>query len=131
MNEPTLTIVGNLTADPEIRNTQNGKTVAGFTVASTPRTFNRQTSQWEDGEALFIRCALWGDPAQNLTSLTKGTRVIVTGRLRQQSWTTKDGEKRTGVQLEVDDLGASVKFATVQVNRNQRGEGWADDGAPF
>src|SRR5664279_4156038 len=102
--ETVITVVGNLTADPELRFTASGAAVANFTVASTPRTFNRTSGEWEDGPALFLRCGLWRQPAENVAeSLTKGARVIVTGRLRQRSFETKEGDKRTVIELEVDE----------------------------
>ena len=124
MNDTTLTIIGNLTADPELRFTPAGAAVANFTVASTPRTFDRQTNEWKDGEALFLRCALWKDAAENLTeSLTRGARVIVTGRLKQRSFETREGEKRTVIELEVDEIGPSLRYATAKVTKAARGGG--------
>ncbi len=105
-------------AEPELRFTPAGLAVANFTVASTPRKFNAQTNQWEDGDALFLRCSLWRQPAENVAeSLTKGARVLVTGRLHQRSFETKEGEKRTVVELDVDEIGPSLKYATVKVNK--------------
>ena len=122
--ETVITVVGNLTADPELRFTASGAAVANFTVASTPRTFNRNSGEWEDGQPLFLRCGLWRQPAENLAeSLTKGTRVIVTGRLRQRSFETKDGEKRTVIELEVDEIGPSLRYATATVSRASRSVG--------
>jgi single-strand DNA-binding protein len=119
--ETTLTVVGNLTSDPELRFTPGGHAVANFTVAATPRTFNRQTNEWEDGETLFLRANLWRDAAENLAeSLTKGSRVIVVGRLKSRSYETKEGEKRTVIELEVDEIGPSLKYATAKVQRTQR-----------
>jgi single-strand DNA-binding protein len=119
--ETTLTIVGNLTDDPELRYTPNGAAVANFTVASTPRYFDKAASEWRDGDALFVRCNLWKQPAENMAeSLTKGARVIVVGRLKQRSYTAKDGQERTVFELEVDEVGASVKFATVKVVKPER-----------
>ena len=116
-----ITVVGNLTADPELRFTQSGVAVANFTVASTPRTFDRQSGEWKDGEALFMRCNLWRQPAENTAeSLTRGARVIVTGRLKQRSFETKEGEKRTVVELEVDEIGPSLRYATAKVNKVSR-----------
>ena len=116
--ETRVTVVGNLTADPELRYTASGAPVADFTVAATPRTFDRATGEWKDGDPLFLRCNLWRQPAENTaTSLTKGARVIAEGVLRQRSFETKDGEKRTVVELDVDEIGASLRYATVQVNR--------------
>ncbi len=122
--ETIITVVGNLTADPELRFTPSGAAVANFTVASTPRTFDRQTNEWKDGEALFLRCNIWRDAAENVTeSLSKGTRVVVQGRLKQRSFETREGEKRTVVELEVDEIGPSLKYATAKVNKASRGGG--------
>lgn len=116
--ETPLTIIGNLTADPELRFTASGAPVANFTVASTPRTFDRQTNEWKDGEALFMRCSIWRDVAENVTeSLKKGMRVIVQGNLKQRSYETRDGEKRTVVEMEVDEVGPSLRYATANVSR--------------
>ena len=118
MNETTLTIVGNLTADPELRFTPSGVAVANFTVASTPRTFDRQSGEWKDGEALFLRCNIWRQAAENVAeTLTRGSRVIVQGRLKQRSYETSEGEKRTVIELEVDELGVSLRFATARPQR--------------
>jgi len=122
--ETVITVVGNLTADPELRFTQSGAAVANFTVASTPRTFDRQTNEWKDGDALFLRCSVWRQAAENVAeSLTRGARVVVTGRLRQRSFETKEGEKRTVVELEVDEIGPSLRYATAKVNKTSRGSG--------
>lgn len=122
--DTVITVVGNLTADPELRFTPSGAAVANFTVASTPRTFDRQTNEWKDGEALFMRCNIWRDAAENVAeSLTKGSRVIVSGRLKQRSYETREGEKRTVVELEVDEIGPSLRYATAKVNRASRGGG--------
>lgn len=119
--ETILTILGNLTADPELRFTPSGAAVANFTVASTPRRLNAQTSQWEDGDALFLRCSIWRQAAENVAeSLTKGARVIVSGRLHQRSYDTKEGEKRTVVELDVDEVGPSLKYATTKINKVSR-----------
>ena len=127
--ETTITVVGNLTADPELRFTQSGAAVASFTVASTPRTFDRQSGEWKDGEALFLRCNVWRQVAENVAeSITRGSRVIVTGRLRQRSFETKEGEKRTVVELEVDEIGPSLRYATAKVNRVSRGGGGGGGG---
>ena len=123
-NDTILTVVGNLTTDPELRFTSSGAAVASFTVASTPRTFDRQTNEWKDGEALFMRCSIWRQAAENVAeSLTRGARVVVTGRLKQRSFDTREGEKRTVIELEVDEVGPSLKYATAKVNRVSRGEG--------
>jgi single-strand DNA-binding protein len=119
-----ITVIGNLTADPELRFTQSGAAVANFTVASTPRTFDRQTGEWKDGEALFMRCNIWRQSAENVAeSLTRGARVIVSGRLKQRSFETREGEKRTVVELEVDEIGPSLRYATAKVNKVSRGSG--------
>jgi single-strand DNA-binding protein len=119
-----ITVVGNLTADPELRFTASGAAVANFTVASTPRTFDRATSEWKDGEALFLRCNIWRQAAENVAeSLTRGSRVVVTGRLKQRSFDTKEGEKRTVIELEVDEIGPSLRYATAKVNRANRPAG--------
>ena len=116
--ETIITVVGNLTADPELRYTQNGLAVANFTIASTPRTFDRQANDWKDGEALFLRASCWREFAEHVAgSLTKGSRVIATGRLKQRSYETKEGEKRTSIELEVDEIGPSLRYATAQVTR--------------
>jgi len=120
--ETVITVVGNLTADPELRFTPSGAAVANFTVASTPRTFDRQTNEWKDGEALFLRCSVWRQAAENVAeSLTRGTRVVVNGRLKQRSFETKEGEKRTVVELDVDEIGPSLRYATAKVNKTSRG----------
>src|SRR5256886_12132962 len=122
--ETTITVVGNLTADPELRFTPSGAAVANFTVASTPRTFDRQTNEWKDGEALFLRCSIWRQAAENVAeSLHKGARVIVQGRLKQRSFETREGEKRTVIELDVDEVGPSLKYATAKVNKAGRGGG--------
>ena len=119
-----ITIIGNLTADPELRFTSSGAAVASFTVASTPRTFDRQTGKWKDGETLFMPCSSWRDAAENVAeSLTKGTRVIVQGRLVQRSYTTREGEQRTVVEMQVDEIGPSLRYAKAQVTRQPRGGG--------
>lgn len=122
--ETTITVIGNLTADPELRFTPSGAAVASFTVASTPRTFDRATGEWKDGEALFLRCNIWRQAAENVAeSLTRGMRVLVAGRLRQRSFETREGEKRTVVELEVDEVGPSLRYATAKVNKVSRGQG--------
>jgi single-strand DNA-binding protein len=122
--DTTITVVGNLTADPELRFTPSGAAVANFTVASTPRIFDRQSSEWKDGEALFLRCNIWREAAENVAeSLTRGSRVIVTGRLKQRSYETREGEKRTVVEVEVEEIGPSLKYATAKVNKASRGGG--------
>ena len=120
--EPTITIIGNLTAAPELNFTPSGAAVANFTVASTPRTYNRDTNQWDDGEALFMRCAVWRDTAENVAeSLDKGTRVIVSGYLKARTYQTKEGENRTVMELDVQEVGPSLRFATARVAKTQRG----------
>jgi single-strand DNA-binding protein len=122
--ETVITVVGNLTADPELRFTPSGAAVANFTVASTPRTFDRQSGEWKDGDALFMRCNVWRQAAENVAeTLTRGMRVMVSGRLRQRSFETREGEKRTVVELEVDEVGPSLKYATAKVNKVSRGSG--------
>lgn len=119
--ETVITVVGNLTADPELRFTPSGAAVANFTIASTPRTFDRQSGEWKDQEALFLRCNIWRQAAENVAeSLTRGMRVVAQGRLRQRSFETKEGEKRTVVELEVDEVGPSLRFATAKVNKASR-----------
>lgn len=122
--DTVITVVGNLTADPELRFTPSGAAVANFTVASTPRTFDRQSNEWKDGDTLFMRCSIWRDAAENVAeSLTKGTRVIVQGRLVQRSYETREGEKRTVVELQVDEVGPSLRYASAKLTRTQRGGG--------
>lgn len=119
-----LTVIGNLTADPELRFTPSGAAVANFTVASTPRQFDRQSNEWRDGETLFMRCSVWRDAAENVAeSLTRGARVIVSGRLKSRSYETKEGEKRTVMELEVDEVGPSLRYASAKVTKTQRGGG--------
>ncbi|SHJ12966.1 single-strand DNA-binding protein [Actinomyces denticolens] len=131
--EPTTTIIGNLTADPEMRYTASGAAVASFTIASTPRAFNRQTNQWQDGQTLFMRCQVWRDAAQNTAaSLTKGTRVIATGRLQQRSYTDREGAQRTVIEMQVDEIGPSLRYSTTQITRRADGPGsQASPGAPW
>jgi single-strand DNA-binding protein len=120
--ETVITVVGNLTADPELRYTQNGLAVANFTIASTPRTFDRAANDWKDGEALFLRASVWREFAEHVAgSLSKGARVIATGRLKQRSYETKEGEKRTSFEIEVDEIGPSLRYATAQVTRTTGG----------
>lgn len=151
--ETLITVVGNLTADPELRYTQNGLAVANFTVASTPRTFDRASNDWKDGEALFLRCSVWREFAEQVAgSLTKGSRVVATGQLKMRGYETKEGEKRTSTELEIHEIGPSLRYATAVVTRvarnaagggQQRGQqeepwaasapasandGWASDG---
>ena len=122
--ETTITVIGNLTNDPELRFTPSGSAVANFTIASTPRTFDRQSNEWKDGETLFLRASVWREAAENVAeSLTKGMRVIVSGRLKSRSYETKEGEKRTVIELEVDEIGPSLRYANAKVNRTQRSGG--------
>ncbi|HEX9228344.1 MAG TPA: single-stranded DNA-binding protein [Arthrobacter sp.] len=124
-NETTITVIGNLTNDVELRFTPSGSAVANFTIASTPRTFDRQKNEWVDGETLFLRCSIWREAAENVAeSLTKGMRVIVSGRLKSRSYEDKKTqEKRTVIELEVDEIGPSLRYANAKVNRTQRSNG--------
>jgi single-strand DNA-binding protein len=142
--DTVITIVGNLTADPELRFTPSGAAVANFTVASTPRTFDRQANEWKDGETLFMRCSVWREAAENVAeSLHRGTRVIVQGRLKMRSYETKEGEKRTTTEMDVDEVGPSLRYASAKVTkaersnpqqqqdqRQQMGDPWATGGQP-
>jgi len=122
--ETVITVVGNLVDDPELRFTPSGAAVANFRIASTPRTFDRQSNEWKDGEALFLSCSVWRQAAENVAeSLQKGMRVVVQGRLKQRSYETREGEKRTVVELEVEEVGPSLKYATAKVARVQRSGG--------
>lgn len=122
--ETTITVVGNLTDDPELRFTPSGAAVAKFRIASTPRTLDRQSGEWKDGEPLFLACNIWRDAAEHVAeSLQRGTRVIVQGRLRQRSYETREGEKRTVYELEVDEIGPSLRYATAKVQRMNRSGG--------
>lgn len=138
--ETPITLIGNLTADPDLRFTPSGAAVASFTVASTPRTFDRQSNEWKDGEAMFLNCSVWRQAAENVAeSLTKGMRVIVNGRLRSRSYETREGEKRTVFEVEVDEVGPSLRFATAKVSRGSSsssssssgggGGGWSQGGS--
>ena|SRR2546423_11483680 len=118
MQDNAMTLVGNLTDEPEVRFTSNGTAVANFTIASTSRVFDKEADEWRDGDTLFLRCTVWQQSAENLAdSLTKGTRVIVSGRLRQRSFETREGEKRTSVELVVGEIGVSLRYATVQITK--------------
>ena len=154
-NETIITILGNLTSDPELRFTPSGSAVANFTIASTPRTFDKNSNEWKDGETLFLRSSVWREAAENVAeSLTKGMGVIAQGRLKSRSYETKEGEKRTVIEFEIDEIGPSLKYAKAKVNRTQRNGGaqqapqqaqqwggqptqapanpaWAQDSAPF
>ena len=125
MSNTPITVIGNLTADPELRFTPSGAAVANFTVASTPRKFNKQTNEFEDGETLFLRCSVWREAAENVAeSLTRGVRVVVTGNLVSRSWEDKDsGQKRTVMEMQVDEVGPSLRYATAKVTKAQRGGG--------
>lgn len=121
--ETVITVVGNLVAAPELRYTPNGLPVANFTIASTPRSFDRQANEWKDGDALFLRCSVWREFAEHVAgSLTKGMRVIASGRLRQRSYQDKDGNNRTAIELEIDEIGPSLRYATAQVARAQNSQ---------
>ena len=122
--ETIITLVGNLPADPELRFTPSGAPVANFTVASTPRTFDRQANEWKDGDAMFLNCAVWRQAAENVAeSLTKGMRVIVQGRLRSRTYETREGEKRTVFEVDVEEIGPALKYATAKVTRTSGGGG--------
>ena len=119
--DTTITMIGNLVDDPELRFTPSGHAVANFTVASTPRNFDKNTNEWKDGDTLYLRCSLWRQPAENVAeSLTKGMRVILSGRLKQRSYETKEGEKRTVFEVEVDEVGPSLRYATAKVTKTTR-----------
>ncbi|MCX6426857.1 MAG: single-stranded DNA-binding protein [Actinobacteria bacterium] len=119
--DTTITMIGNLVDDPELRFTPSGHAVANFTVASTPRNFDKNTNEWKDGDTLYLRCSLWRQPAENVAeSLTKGMRVILSGRLKQRSYDTKEGEKRTVFEVEVDEVGPSLRYATAKVTKTTR-----------
>ena len=125
----TVTVVGNLTADPELRFTPSGAAVASFTVAASSRYLDRQTNEWKDTDPVFMRCSVWRQYAENVAeSLTKGTRVIVQGRLKQRSYETREGEKRTVVEMEVDDVGPALRYATAKITRTARGDGGGGGG---
>ena len=131
--DTVITVVGNLTDDPELRFTASGAAVANFTVASTPRFFDKNTNDWKDGDALFLRCSIWRQAAENVAeTLTKGARVIVQGRLKQRSYETREGEKRTVYELDVDEVGPSLRYATAKVTKVSRsgGGGGFGGGAP-
>jgi len=124
-----ITVVGNLVDDPELRFTPSGAAVANFRIASTPRTFDKQSNEWKDGVALFLSCSVWRQAAENVAeSLQKGMRVVAQGRLKQRSYETREGEKRTVVELEVDEIGPSLKYATAKVNKASRSGGGGGGG---
>jgi single-strand DNA-binding protein len=128
--DTTITMIGNLVDDPELRFTPSGAAVAKFRVASTPRYLDKQTNEWKDGESLFLQCQIWRQAAENVAeSLTKGMRVILSGRLKQRSYETKEGEKRTVFEVEVDEVGPSLRSATAKVTRTQRAAGGASSGS--
>lgn len=122
--ETLITLIGNLTADPELRFTPSGAAVANFTVASTPRQFDRQTNEWKDGDAMFLNCSVWRQAAENVAeSLTKGMRVIVQGRLKSRSYETREGDKRTVFEVDVEEVGPALKYATAKVTRSSGNSG--------
>jgi len=126
--ETVLTVVGNITDDPDLRFTPSGAAVANFTVASTPRIFDKQTNEWKDGDALFLRCSIWRQAAENVAeSLQRGSRVVVSGRLKQRSYETREGEKRTVIELDVEEIGASLKYATAKITKTTRSGGGGGD----
>src|SRR5687767_14685985 len=128
--DTVITIVGNLTNDPELRFTPSGAAVASFTVASTPRAFDRQSGEWKDGETLFMRCSVWRQAAEHVAeSLQRGMRVVVQGRLKSRSYETREGEKRTVIEMEADEVGPSLKYATAKVSKTTRSSG--GDGGGF
>lgn len=130
--ETLITVCGNVVADPELRFTPAGAAVASFTIASTPRTFDKASNEWRDGESLFLRCSVWRQQAENVAeSLVKGTRIIVAGRLKQRSFETKEGEKRTVIELDVEEVGPSLRNATVKVNRTARASSAAQAADPW
>ena len=129
--ETVITLIGNLTADPELRFTPSGAAVANFTVASTPRTFDRQSNEWRDGDAMFINCAVWRQAAENVAeSLQKGMRVIVQGRLKSRSYETREGERRTVFEIDVDEIGPALRYATAKVTRTSGGGGQGGGSRP-
>lgn len=129
--EPYITVIGNLSGDPELRFTSGGHAVASFTIAQTPRTFNRESNQWVDDETLWVRCSVWRDVAENVAeTLSKGMRVIAHGRLKARSFETKEGQQRTNWELDVDEVGPSLRWATAQVNRSPKQGGGGFNTAP-
>ena len=132
-NETVITVIGNLTSDPELRYTQNGLAVANFTIASTPKVWDKQAGEFKDGEALFLRASVWREFAEHVAgSLVKGSRVIAVGQLKQRSYETKEGEKRTSIELDIDSIGPHLRYATAQVTKSQaarqavQSEQWVD-----
>jgi len=131
MSQNTITVRGNLTSEPELRYTQNGTAVANFTIASTERIFDSTANEWKDGETTFLRSTLWRDDAENLAhSATKGTRVIATGRIQQKDYETKEGEKRSSIEFEIEEIGVSVKYATALVSRVNKKDSAAEAETP-
>ncbi len=131
--ETIITVIGNITDDPDLRFTPSGAAVANFTVASTPRIYDKQTNEWKDGDALFLRCSIWRQAAENVAeSLQRGSRVVVSGRLKQRSYETREGEKRTVFELDVDEIGASLKYATAKITKTTRsGAGGGGGGSDY
>ncbi|MFC3492872.1 single-stranded DNA-binding protein [Glycomyces rhizosphaerae] len=130
--ETVITVIGNLVDDPELRYTPSGAAVAKFRIASTPRTFDRESNAWKDGEALFLTCSVWRQYAENVAeSLSRGTRVIVQGRLKQRSYETREGEKRTVYELDVDEVGPALRFSTAKLNKSSGGTGGGGGGRSF
>ncbi len=127
--DTTITIIGNLTDDPDLRFTPSGAAVANFTVASTPRFYDKNAGEWRDGDALFLRCSIWRQAAENVAeSLQRGSRVVVQGRLRQRSFETREGEKRTVFEIAADEVGASLRYATAKITKTTRGSGGGGGG---
>jgi single-strand DNA-binding protein len=127
--EPPITLIGNLTGDPELRFTPSGAAVANFTIASTPRTLDRQSNEWKDGETLFISCSVWRQVAENVAeSLTRGSRVVVHGRLKARSYDDRDGNKRTVFECDVEEIGASMRYATLKISKTSRSDGGGGGG---
>lgn len=130
-NETIITVVGNLTADPELKTTQNGVSLCNFTIASTPRTFNRQTNQWDDGAALFMRCTAWRDLADHIVAtMTKGMHVIAQGRLNQRQYQAQDGSQRSILELQIDEIGPSLRYATANVTKTSQNTGFKPNQQP-
>ncbi|WBQ05589.1 single-stranded DNA-binding protein [Kribbella sp. CA-293567] len=130
--EPPITLIGNLTGDPELRFTPSGAAVANFTIACTPRNLDRQSNEWKDGETLFIQCAVWRQVAENVAeSLTRGSRIVVHGRLKARSYDDRDGNKRTVFECDVEEIGASMKYATLKITKTSRSDGGGGGGGGF
>lgn len=131
MSLPTIPVIGNLTGDPELRYTSSGVAVVSFTVATTPRVFDRAANEWKDGDSLFLKCSAWRELAENIAnSFKKGDRVIAHGTLKQKNWETREGEKRSGVEVEIDEIGPSVRYATVTITKNARNNNGGGGNAP-